>query len=129
VLASLAPPHGALFPFKQSVYESPNVETNPPISPLGSSLLVRANEGRTLHAFGHAIVVLLDGKQTGEKFTAFLNITPPGGGPEPHCHEREDEWLYIVEGQVSFLMNGTWVDLFPGDCVYSSPRLGPRFQE
>jgi hypothetical protein len=57
-----------------------NVEINPPISPLGSSLLVRANEGRTLHAFGHAVVVLLDGKQTGEKFTAFLNISPPGGG-------------------------------------------------
>ena len=99
----------------------PSFETNPPISPLGSSLLVRANEGRTLHAFGHAVVVLLDGKQTGEKFTAFLNISPPGGGPGPHYHEREDEWFYIVEGRVSFLINGTWVDLFPGDCVYS-PR-------
>jgi hypothetical protein len=41
-----------------------NVETNLPISLLGSSLLARANEGRMLHAFGHAIVVLLDGKQT-----------------------------------------------------------------
>jgi len=99
----------------------PNFETNPSISPLGSSLLVRANEGRTLHAFGHAVVVLLDGKQTDEKFTAFLNISPPGGGPGPHYHEREDEWFYIVEGQVSFLMNGSWVDVFPGDSVYS-PR-------
>jgi hypothetical protein len=59
---------------------SPNVETSSPISPVGDSLLVRANEGRTLRAFGHAIVVLLDGKQTGGKFTAFLNMTPPGGG-------------------------------------------------
>ena len=99
----------------------PNAETNPPISLLGSSLLVRANEGRALRAFGHSVVILLDGKQTGETFTAFLNITPPGGGPGPHYHEREDEWFYIVEGRVSFLMNGTWTDLFPGDCVYS-PR-------
>jgi mannose-6-phosphate isomerase-like protein (cupin superfamily) len=99
----------------------PSFETNPSISLLASSLLVRADEGRTLHAFGHAIVVLLDGKQTAEKFTAFLNISPPGGGPGPHYHEREDEWFYIVEGQVSFLINGTWVDMFPGDCVYS-PR-------
>ena len=58
---------------------------------LGSSLLLRANEGRTLNAFGHPVVILLDGKQTGEKFTAFLNISPPGGGPGPHYHEREDE--------------------------------------
>jgi mannose-6-phosphate isomerase-like protein (cupin superfamily) len=101
--------------------KSPGLETNSPISPLGSSLLVRGYEGYTLHAFGHAIVVLLDGKQTGEMFTTFVNISPPGGGPGPHYHDREDEWFYIVEGQVSFLMNGTWVDVVPGDCVYS-PR-------
>jgi mannose-6-phosphate isomerase-like protein (cupin superfamily) len=95
-------PHGVLFASKHSVCESAHVETNPPISPLGSSLLVRANEGRTLHAFGHAVVILLDGKQTDGKFTAFLNISPPGGGPRPHYHEREDEWFYIVEGRVSF---------------------------
>jgi mannose-6-phosphate isomerase-like protein (cupin superfamily) len=99
----------------------PNVETNSPISLLDSSLLIRANEGRTLHAFGHAVVILLDGKQTGGKFTAFLNITPPGGGPGPHYHEHEDEWFYIVEGRVSFFLNDTWTDMFPGDCVYS-PR-------
>jgi mannose-6-phosphate isomerase-like protein (cupin superfamily) len=99
----------------------PNFETKPSISLPGSSLLVRANEGRTLRAFGHAILVLLDGKQTDGKFTAFLNMTPPGGGPGTHYHEREDEWFYIVEGWVSFFMNGTWTDLFPGDCVYS-PR-------
>ena len=82
----------------------PDVEANPPISSLAGSLLVRADEGRTLHAFGLAVVILLDGKQTGEKFTAFLNVTPPGSGPGLHYHEREDEWFYIVEGRVSFLI-------------------------
>jgi mannose-6-phosphate isomerase-like protein (cupin superfamily) len=38
----------------------------------------------------------------------------------PHYHEGEDEWFYI-EGRVSFLINGTWTDMFPGNCVYS-PR-------
>jgi uncharacterized cupin superfamily protein len=46
--------------------------------------------------------VLLGGEQTGEKFTAFLNISPPGCGPGPHYHDREDEWFYILEDQVSF---------------------------
>ena len=112
-------PHGAFFPRQAIRYMGP---PNTEISPLlGSSLLVRSNEGRTLRAFGHAVVILLDGKQTDEKFTSFLNITPPGGGPGPHYHDREDEWFYIVEGRVSFFMNGTWTDLSPGDCVYS-PR-------
>jgi quercetin dioxygenase-like cupin family protein len=101
--------------------DSPDIETNPLVSSPGNSLLVRANEGRMLHAFGHATMVLLDGKQTDGKCTAILNITPPGCGPGPHYHEREDEWFYVVEGRVTFLLNGTWTDLFPGDCVYS-PR-------
>ena len=97
-----------------------NAETNPPASLLGS-LLVRANEGRSLFRGAHSIAILLDGKQTGEKFTALLVTSPPGGGPGPHYHDREDEWFYIVEGRVSFFMNGIWADLSPGDCVYS-PR-------
>jgi hypothetical protein len=68
---------------------SRSVEIKPPISPLGGSLLLRANEGRTLHAFGHEVVILLDGTQPDEKFTAFLNISPSDGGPGPHYHERE----------------------------------------
>ena len=98
-----------------------NVGATPPISPLDSALLVRMNEGRTLNAFGETFVILLDGKQTGEKFTAFLSISPPGGGPGPHYHEREDEWFYIVEGRVDFFLDGTWTELSPGGCVYS-PR-------
>jgi mannose-6-phosphate isomerase-like protein (cupin superfamily) len=98
----------------------PNVETKPPISLLGT-LLVRANEGRTLFRGAHSIVILLDGKQTCEKFTTLLVASPPGGGPGLHYHDREDEWFYIAEGRVSFFMNGTWTDLSPGDCVYS-PR-------
>src|SRR4029077_2416373 len=42
-------------------------------------------------------------------------------GRGPHYHEHEDEWFYIVEGRVSFFLNDTWTDMFPGDCVYS-PR-------
>jgi len=52
----------------------PNVETKPPVSSLGT-LLVRANEGRTLFRGAHSVVILLDGKQTGEKFTTLLVIS------------------------------------------------------
>jgi quercetin dioxygenase-like cupin family protein len=81
----------------------------------------RANEGQTLDAFGETFVILLDGKHTGENFTAFLSISPPGVGPGPHYHEREDEWFYIIEGRVNFFINNTWTEMSPGDCVYS-PR-------
>ena len=114
--------------FKQLPMSESNVESNGPVSPLGNSLAVRANQGRTLHAFGHTVVILLDGKQTDEKLTTFLNISPPGGGPGPHYHEHEDEWFYIVEGRVSFLINGTWTELSSGDSVYSPRRSVHAFK-
>jgi quercetin dioxygenase-like cupin family protein len=29
-------------------------------------------------------------------------IVPPGGGPPPHVHSREEEGFYILEGAISF---------------------------
>jgi hypothetical protein len=58
---------------------SPDVEIKLPFSLLGT-LLVRANEGRTLFRGAHSITILLDGKQTGEKFTTLLVTSPRGAG-------------------------------------------------
>ena len=85
------------------------------------------NEGRTLFRGAHSVVIPLDGKQTDEKFTTLLLISPPGGGPGPHYHEREDEWFYIVEGRVSFLVNGTWTD--SGRLCLLTTWLSARFQK
>jgi hypothetical protein len=54
------------------------------------AILVHAGEGRTLRAFGHAVVMVLEGKHTSDKLTCFLNVTPPGAGPGLHYHDRED---------------------------------------
>ncbi len=29
---------------------------------------------------------------------------PPGGGPPPHIHSREEEGFYILEGEITFLI-------------------------
>ena len=79
-----------------------NAETNPPISPLGSSLLVRAHEGRTLHAFGHAVVVRLDGKQTGEKFTAFLNSLRRAPGRDRTITNAKTNGFISSKGRLVF---------------------------
>ena len=65
------------------LYEFLNVESCPPISLL-ATLLVRANEGRTFFRGAHSVVIVLNGKQSGEKFTILLLISPPGGAPGPH---------------------------------------------
>lgn len=83
--------------------------------------LARGGEARVIRAFGSEIRVLLSGAETGGAYASFIDLTPPGGGPPPHRHANEDEWFYILEGVVSFLVDGHWHDAQPGDLVFA-PR-------
>lgn len=109
--------HGVHFPGLAPGEDS--LRGQPNLAPV----IVQPGTGRTLHAFGEAVTLLLDGQQTGGQFTAFLEVTPPGGGPPPHLHEREHEWFYVLEGCVSFFTEGQWSDARPGDVVFA-PRQG-----
>lgn len=77
---------------------------------------------KVLKAFGDEVTVLLGGEATGGKFTMFTDVTPPGSGPPPHYHEKEDEWFYPLEGKAEFLVDGTWREVPLGATVFA-PRL------
>lgn len=70
--------------------------------------IIEAGTGRILEAFGSEMTILLGAEQTAGAFTCFIENTPPGGGPPPHFHEREDEWFYPLEGSVEFFLNDQW---------------------
>lgn len=102
----------------------PTLDPSPPVQRVEPELdpcIVFPGEGKTLHAFGEEVRVMLDGAKTGGAFTMWVEITPPGGGPPPHWHEHEDEWFLVLEGVVSFLAEGEWTDAHPGDAVFA-PR-------
>jgi quercetin dioxygenase-like cupin family protein len=84
-------------------------------------LLIPFSDAPVLHAFGEEVSILLGGEQTGGAFTRFVETTPPGCGPPPHLHEREDESFYVLEGCVSFFIEGRWIEAHPGDTVFA-PR-------
>ena len=83
--------------------------------------LTRTHDTRILRAFGEELHLHLDGSQTGSRFTLFTEITPPGGGPPPHWHDNEDEWFHVLEGPVSFFVNGEWTEARTGESVFA-PR-------
>src|SRR5580698_2025391 len=83
------------------------------------AVVVRPDEGQTLHAYGDTAQIKLSGQQTNGAMVLALSTTPPGGGPPPHRHHLEDEILIVVEGSVRFLANGEWTEpLGPGAMVY-----------
>lgn len=80
--------------------------------------VVAPNGQDPLRAFGDEITVLLGAAETGGKYTAFLDVTPPGEGPPPHYHNNEDEWFFPLEGRVAFFLDGRWQDVAAGSMVF-----------
>ena len=70
------------------------------------------------HAFGEELIFHLTHEQTGGKLSLWTEITPPGGGPPPHFHVREDEYLLVQDGRVSFFVDGQWRELGAGGAVF-----------
>lgn len=57
------------------------------------------------------IKVLVSGERAKGAFTVFTETCPTGGGPPPHIHTREDEFLMPVEGDFEVFTNETWTPL------------------
>ncbi|MCW1884638.1 cupin domain-containing protein [Luteolibacter flavescens] len=80
--------------------------------------IVPIAEAKVLHAFGDTASFQLTGEETGGRYTMFVNVTAPGGGPPPHRHDHEDEWFYVVEGRAEFFKDGEWTEVPPGTAVF-----------
>jgi quercetin dioxygenase-like cupin family protein len=63
-------------------------------------------EGRVLAVVGDVYRFLATGQETNGKYATIEALVPPGGGPPPHTHSREEESFYILEGEVTFTVNG-----------------------
>lgn len=74
---------------------------------------------KTFAVFGEPIEILTTGEMTGGVSATLTQISPPGGGPPPHLHQREDETFYVVEGEYEFLENGQWRAVAQGEAVFA----------
>jgi quercetin dioxygenase-like cupin family protein len=63
-------------------------------------------QGRTIAVVGDVYRFLATGEDTNGKYALFEALVGPGGGPPPHVHSREEEGFYILEGEITFTVNG-----------------------
>ena len=80
--------------------------------------ITQPGTGNDLHAFGDVLSVMITGEQTGGTLTVMFDETPPGGGPPPHVHSNEDELFLVVEGRISYFVEGQWTEVGVGGAVY-----------
>jgi quercetin dioxygenase-like cupin family protein len=76
-----------------------------------------ARTGPAFWGPGDHYTFLVTGEETGGAYFAMEALVPPGGGPPPHVHSREDETFYLLEGVVEFLLDAETIVAGPGDFV------------
>lgn len=84
-----------------------------------------AGTGKAFSAVGDKYVILATGEQTGGAYCLAEATVPPGGGPPPHYHTREEESFYVLEGEITFTVDGRTVLGAPGTFV-QIPRGTPH---
>ncbi len=81
------------------------IDLNPPSSAFREPPSIKVtmpSEGRTIAVVGDVYRFLATGHDTNGKYAMWEAIVPPGGGPPPHVHSREEEGFYILEGEITF---------------------------
>src|SRR5213080_580593 len=66
--------------------------------------LRKLGEGRTIAVVGDVYRFLATGEDTNGKYALWEAVVPPGGGPPPHVHSREEEGFYVLEGEITFFI-------------------------
>jgi quercetin dioxygenase-like cupin family protein/ketosteroid isomerase-like protein len=83
-------------------------------------------DGRTvMNPVGGSLTFTARGELTGGALTAFESTAAPGEGPPLHRHANEDEVIYVLEGRLRVMLEGTVHDAPSGSFVFI-PRGVPH---
>ena len=67
---------------------------------------------------GEQIAIHIDGEQTDRQFSLGEAIIDPNVGPPLHIHHNLDELLYVLEGEMDFVLEDRRFRTGPGGFVY-----------
>ncbi|WP_172330509.1 cupin domain-containing protein [Mangrovicoccus sp. HB161399] len=86
-----------------------------------------AGAGRRAMGFGPHLI-RITAAETGGRLGVFEAEVPPGEGPPPHVHEKEDEILQVAEGRFAFWCGSDHVELEVGGVLVVPRGAVHRFQ-
>jgi mannose-6-phosphate isomerase-like protein (cupin superfamily) len=89
-----------------------NTRSDSPFRFLGLPTVMRATGQTTNGAFGLIEHLMM----------------PPGFASPYHVHSREDESFYVLEGEMAFVCDGTWMTAGPGTFVFGPRNLPHGFK-
>lgn len=87
------------------------------IAPIG----LQPGEGEARWFLGFLITIKASSETTAGAVSVIEHVGPRGGGSPRHVHRNDDEWFYVLEGELTFWIGGEITIAPAGSFVY-----GPR---
>ena len=84
-------------------------------------IALQREEGEALWFLGVLAIIKADSETTGGRVAVIEHLAPRGAGSPLHIHRREDEWFYVIEGELQLWVGGRLIRAPAGTFAY-----GPR---
>ncbi|HEY6542023.1 MAG TPA: cupin domain-containing protein [Ktedonobacteraceae bacterium] len=89
--------------------------------------LGKSGETTSVHLGGLGVVFRLGGQETGDAFSLVEHPIAPGTLVPPHTHSREDEYSYVLEGEVGAKIGDQEFLATPGDLIVKPRGVSHTF--
>ncbi len=84
-------------------------------------------EGEALWFLGMLATVKSSAETTGGVVAVIEHLAPQGSGSPLHVHSREDEWFYVIEGELTFWVGGETCVAPAGSFVFGPKGIAHTF--
>jgi quercetin dioxygenase-like cupin family protein len=91
--------------------------TTASVAPIG----LQPGQGEALWFLGFLTTTKATTESTAGRVAVIEHLGPRGAGSPLHVHRNEDEWFYVIDGELTFWVGGQVIAALAGSFVY-----GPR---
>jgi quercetin dioxygenase-like cupin family protein len=85
------------------------------------------DEGEALWFLGILATIKSSAETTGGAVAVIEHLAPRGSGSPLHVHSREDEWFYVIEGELTLWVDGETIVAPAGSFVFGPKGLPHTF--
>jgi quercetin dioxygenase-like cupin family protein len=84
-------------------------------------------EGEALWFLGVLATVKASAETTGGAVAVIEHLAPRGTGSPLHVHSREDEWFYVIDGELTIWIDGETIVAPAGSFVFGPKGISHTF--
>ena len=85
------------------------------------------DEGDAFWLTGMLQIVKISGADTGGRYGLIEVVVPPGVGSPWHVHDEEDEWFFVLEGNLTVYVGDARVDMTKGGFAFGPKGVPHTF--